>query len=129
MESLGDGPEPPYVELIVLIVLALLRTGHHPGVAAVAADGGGGLRLPGQLLQSLLPGGVVLAPLYWKTPAGGLDARFGEHLFHVVRAVLRDPVLLRNMRERVRFYRRPRAAARIVELVLAGQGVARERAS
>ena len=58
-----------------------------------------------------------------------LVAGSGAQLERVIRAVLRDPVLLRNMRERVRFYRRPRAAARIVELVLAGQGVARERAS
>ncbi|PYO33774.1 MAG: hypothetical protein DMD86_10035, partial [Candidatus Rokuibacteriota bacterium] len=58
-----------------------------------------------------------------------LVAGSGAQLERVIGAVLRDPVLLRNMRERVRFYRRPRAAARIVELVLAGQGVARERAS
>jgi UDP-N-acetylglucosamine:LPS N-acetylglucosamine transferase len=58
-----------------------------------------------------------------------LVAGSGAQLERVIGAVLRDPVLLRNMRERVRLYRRPRAAAQIVELVLAGQGVARERAS
>ncbi len=58
-----------------------------------------------------------------------LVAGSGAQLERVIRAVLRDPVLLRNMRERVRLYRRPRAATQIVGLVLAGQGVARERAS
>ncbi|HEV8436564.1 MAG TPA: glycosyltransferase [Methylomirabilota bacterium] len=58
-----------------------------------------------------------------------LVASSGAQLQRVVGSAVRDPVLLRNMRERIRVYRRPRAAADIVELVLAGQGVARERAS
>ena len=47
----------------------------------------------------------------------------------IYRAALRDPVLLRNIRERIRSYRRPQAAAEIVEMVLTGRGLARERAS
>jgi len=58
-----------------------------------------------------------------------LVASSGAQLQRVIGAALRDPVLLRNIRERVRRYRRPRAAAEIVEIVLAGRGLARERAS
>jgi processive 1,2-diacylglycerol beta-glucosyltransferase len=58
-----------------------------------------------------------------------LVARSGAQLQRVIGAALRDPVLLRNMRERIRLYRRPRAATRIVELVLGRQSVARERVS
>ncbi len=50
-------------------------------------------------------------------------------LQRVIGAALRDPVLLRNIRERIRLYRRPQAARDIVDLILARQGVARERAS
>ena len=58
-----------------------------------------------------------------------LVASSGAQLQRVIGAALRDPVLLRNMRERIRLYRRPHAASRIVDLVLAAPGVARERAS
>jgi processive 1,2-diacylglycerol beta-glucosyltransferase len=58
-----------------------------------------------------------------------LVAGSGAQLQRVIAAALRDPVLLRNMRERIRTYRRPRAAQDIAELVLAGCGAARERAS
>jgi processive 1,2-diacylglycerol beta-glucosyltransferase len=58
-----------------------------------------------------------------------LVASTGAQLQRVIGAALRDPVLLRNMRERIRIYRRPHAASQIVQLVLTGQGVARERAS
>jgi hypothetical protein len=58
-----------------------------------------------------------------------LVAGSGAQLQRVIAAALRDPVLLRNMRERIRAYRRPRAAEEIVELVLARRGVARSRAS
>jgi processive 1,2-diacylglycerol beta-glucosyltransferase len=64
------------------------------------------------------------------TMAGvALVARSGAQLQRVIGAALRDPVLLRNTRERIRIYRRPRAAAQVVELVLAGQSAAREQAS
>lgn len=58
-----------------------------------------------------------------------LVASSGAQLQRVVGAALRDPVLLRNVRERIRRYRRPGAAAEIVDLVLTGRGLARERAS
>jgi len=58
-----------------------------------------------------------------------LVASSGAQLQRVVGAALRDPVLLRNIRERIRAYRRPEAASEIVDLVLTGRGVARERAS
>jgi processive 1,2-diacylglycerol beta-glucosyltransferase len=58
-----------------------------------------------------------------------LVASSGAQLQRVIGAALRDPVLLRNIRERIRSYRRPRAAAAIVEMVLARRGFARERAS
>jgi processive 1,2-diacylglycerol beta-glucosyltransferase len=58
-----------------------------------------------------------------------LVASSGAQLQRVIGAALRDPVLLRNMQERIHLYRRPQAAAEIVEMVLTGQSVARERAS
>ncbi len=58
-----------------------------------------------------------------------LVASSAAQLQRVIGAALRDPVLLRNMRERIRLYRRPRAALEIVGMVLAGEGAARERAS
>jgi hypothetical protein len=59
----------------------------------------------------------------------GLVAGSGEQLRRVIAAVLRDPVLLRDIRERIAIYRRPRAAQDIVELVLDDEKLARERAS
>ena len=58
-----------------------------------------------------------------------LVASSGAQLQRVVAAALRDPVLLKNIRERIRRYRRPRAAEEIVQMVLTGLGLARERAS
>jgi processive 1,2-diacylglycerol beta-glucosyltransferase len=58
-----------------------------------------------------------------------LVARSGAQLQRVIGAALRDPVLLRHIRERIRLYRRPHAARQVVELVLGGEGAARERAS
>src|SRR5262249_56252362 len=51
-----------------------------------------------------------------------LVAGSGAQLQRVISAALRDPLLLRNMLERIRLYRRPGAAKAIVELVLAGRG-------
>ena len=59
----------------------------------------------------------------------GLVAGSGAQLRRVIAAALRDPVLLRDIRERIRLYRRPCAAQDIVGLVLGDQRVARERAS
>jgi hypothetical protein len=56
-------------------------------------------------------------------------ASSGAQLQRVVGAALRDPVLLRNVRERIRLYRRPHAAAEIVRSVLSADSVAQERAS
>lgn len=58
-----------------------------------------------------------------------LVASSGAQLQRVIGAALRDPMLLKNMRERIRLYRRPQAAAHIVDMVLTGRGLARERAS
>jgi processive 1,2-diacylglycerol beta-glucosyltransferase len=58
-----------------------------------------------------------------------LVASSGAQLQRVIGAALRDPVLLRNIRDRVRIYRRPDAARDIVEMVLTGRAVAQERAS
>jgi processive 1,2-diacylglycerol beta-glucosyltransferase len=58
-----------------------------------------------------------------------LVASSGAQLQRVVGAAVRDPVLLRNIRDRIKTYRRPRAAGNIVEQVLAGRDRARERAS
>jgi processive 1,2-diacylglycerol beta-glucosyltransferase len=58
-----------------------------------------------------------------------LVASEGAQLRRVIGAALRDPVLLRNMRERIDAYRRPAAAAETVELVLDGEAAAQERAS
>jgi processive 1,2-diacylglycerol beta-glucosyltransferase len=58
-----------------------------------------------------------------------LVARSSAQLRRVIGAALRDPLLLRNMRERIRLYRRPRAAAHVVRLALEAPALARERAS
>ncbi len=50
-------------------------------------------------------------------------------LQRVIGAALRDPGLLRSIRERIRLYRRPRAAEHIVDLILGGRAIRRERAS
>jgi processive 1,2-diacylglycerol beta-glucosyltransferase len=58
-----------------------------------------------------------------------LVARSDAQLHRVIAAALRDPVLLRNIRDRVRLYRRPQAARTIVDLVLSTSALAKERAS
>ena len=50
-------------------------------------------------------------------------------LHRVIVSALRDPVLLRNMRERIRLYRRPQAAGTMVEMVLGRARRERELAS
>jgi hypothetical protein len=47
----------------------------------------------------------------------------------VIAAALRDPGLLKSIRDRIRLYRRVRAAEEIVDLVLGDRKLARERAS
>ena len=58
-----------------------------------------------------------------------LVARSDAQLHRVIAAALRDPVLLRNIRDRVRLFRRPQAARTIVDLVLTASILAKERAS
>jgi processive 1,2-diacylglycerol beta-glucosyltransferase len=58
-----------------------------------------------------------------------LVARSDAQLHRVIAAALRDPVLLRNIRERVHLYRRPQASRTIVDLVLSTSALAKERAS
>ena len=59
----------------------------------------------------------------------GLVASSGAQLQRVIVAALRDPGLLRSIRDRIRLYRRVHAAAEIVGLVLGDGRLARERAS
>ena len=59
----------------------------------------------------------------------GLLARSPGELDRVLRAVLGDPVLLRSLRERIRGYRQPQAARRVLEVVLDGGEARAERAS
>jgi processive 1,2-diacylglycerol beta-glucosyltransferase len=58
-----------------------------------------------------------------------LVARSDAQLHRVIVAALRDPVLLRNIRDRVRLYRRPQAARTIADLVVTTSALAKERAS
>ena len=58
-----------------------------------------------------------------------LVASTEAQLHRVIAAALRDPGLLRNMRDRIRLYRRPQAARAIVEAVLGAGRMARELAS
>ncbi|HWN90592.1 MAG TPA: glycosyltransferase [Verrucomicrobiae bacterium] len=58
-----------------------------------------------------------------------LVAGSGAQLQRVIGAALHDSGLLRSIRERIRLYRRPYAAEHIVDLVLGGRAVRRERAS
>lgn len=58
-----------------------------------------------------------------------LVASSEAQLHRVIAAALRDPGLLRNIRDRIRLYRRPQAARAVVDLVLEAGRVARELAS
>jgi processive 1,2-diacylglycerol beta-glucosyltransferase len=58
-----------------------------------------------------------------------LVAGSGAQLQRVIGAALGDSGLLRSIRERIRLYRRPYAAEHIVDLILGGRAVRRERAS
>jgi processive 1,2-diacylglycerol beta-glucosyltransferase len=58
-----------------------------------------------------------------------LVASSEAQLHRVIVAAMRDPGLLRNIRDRIRMYRRPQAARRIVDLTLGAGNVARELAS
>jgi len=109
---------------------------HFMAAADFLVTKAGGLTLGEALAAELpvicfgsLPGQEARNERFAAMAGVALVASSGAQLQRVIGAALRDPILLRNMRERIRLYRRPRAAAQIVELVLAGHGVARERAS
>lgn len=59
----------------------------------------------------------------------GLVAGSAAQLQRVIAATLRDPGLLRSIRDRTRLYRRPQAARDIVALALGDERLAGERAS
>jgi processive 1,2-diacylglycerol beta-glucosyltransferase len=66
----------------------------------------------------------------WAAMAGiGLVARSDAQLHRVIAAALRDPGLLRHMRDRIRLYRRPDAAETVAALVLERGERARRHAS
>jgi processive 1,2-diacylglycerol beta-glucosyltransferase len=96
----------------------------------------GGLTLAEALAAELpvicfgsLPGQETRNERFAAMSGVGLVAGSGAQLQRVIAAALRDPVLLRDIRERIGLYRRPRAAQDIVGLVLGEQRLARERAS
>ncbi|HEV2056994.1 MAG TPA: glycosyltransferase [Methylomirabilota bacterium] len=96
----------------------------------------GGLTLAEALAAELpvicfgsLPGQEARNERFAAMTGVGLVAGSGAQLQRVIAAALRDPVLLRDIRERIGLYRRPRAAQDIVGLVLGDQRLARERAS
>lgn len=97
---------------------------------------GGGLTIGEALAAELpvicfgsLPGQEARNERFAAMAGVALVASSGAQLQRVIGAALRDPMLLKNMRERIRLYRRPQAAAHIVDMVLTGRGLARERAS
>ena len=96
----------------------------------------GGLTLAEALAAELpvicfgsLPGQETRNERFAAMSGVGLVAGSGAQLQRVIAAALRDSVLLRDIRERIGLYRRPRAAQDIVGLVLGDQRLARERAS
>jgi processive 1,2-diacylglycerol beta-glucosyltransferase len=96
----------------------------------------GGLTLAEALAAELpvicfgsLPGQEARNERFAAMAGVGLVAGSGAQLQRVIAAALRDPVLLRDIRQRIGLYRRPRAAQDIVGLVLGDQKLARERAS
>jgi len=96
----------------------------------------GGLTLAEALAAELpvicfgsLPGQETRNERFAAMSGVGLVAGSGAQLQRVIAAALRDPVLLRDIRERIGLYRRPCAAQDIVGLVLGEQRLARARAS
>ena len=88
----------------------------------------GGLTLAEALAAELpvicfgsLPGQEARNERFAAMAGVGLVAGSGAQLQRVIAAALRDPVLLRDIRERIGLYRRPRAAEDIVALVLGDQ--------
>jgi processive 1,2-diacylglycerol beta-glucosyltransferase len=109
-------------QLMAAVDLVVTKAGGLTLAEAMAAE------LPVICFGSL-PGQEARNERFAAMAGVALVASSGAQLQRAIGAALRDPVLLGNIRERIRTYRRPGAAADIVELVLAGRGVARERAS
>lgn len=106
------------------------------GAADFLVSKAGGLTLSEALAADLpvicfgsLPGQEARNERFAAMAGVALVASSEAQLHRVVAAALRDPVLLRNIRDRIRVYRRPDAAQAIVEQVLATPVPARERAS
>jgi processive 1,2-diacylglycerol beta-glucosyltransferase len=106
------------------------------GAADCLVSKAGGLTLSEALAADLpvicfgsLPGQEARNERFAAMAGVALVASSEAQLHRVVAAALRDPVLLRNIRDRIRVYRRPGAAQAIVEQVLATPVPARERAS
>jgi len=96
----------------------------------------GGLTLAEALAAELpvicfgsLPGQEARNERFAAMAGVGLVAGSGAQLQRVIGAALRDPGLLRSIRDRIRLYRRIHAAKEIVGLVLGDGRLARERAS
>jgi processive 1,2-diacylglycerol beta-glucosyltransferase len=96
----------------------------------------GGLTLAEALAAELpvicfgsLPGQEARNERFAAMAGVGLVAGSGAQLQRVIAAALRDPGLLKSIRDRIRLYRRVRAAEEIVDLVLGDRRLARERAS
>ena len=91
-EDRGDGFKALDVEGAVLVRWPHVRTGHDPGEGAGHADGCGGVSEARQSREVALPLDVRLAPLDWQAECGGTNARLGEGLFQLRRALLFDQV-------------------------------------
>jgi len=106
------------------------------GAADFLVSKAGGLTLAEALAAELpvicfgsLPGQEARNERFAAMAGVALVASSEAQLHRVIVATLSDSVLLRGIRERIRGYRRPRAARTIVDLVLTEAAAAREQAS
>ena len=106
------------------------------GAADFLVTKAGGLTLGEALAADLpvisfgsLPGQETRNERFAAMAGVALVAGSEAQLHRVIVAALRDPVLLRDIRDRVRLYRRPQASRTIVDLVLSTAVLAQERAS
>ena len=106
------------------------------GAADFLVTKAGGLTLAEALATELpmicfgsLPGQEARNERFAAMAGVALVASSDAQLHRVIAAALRDPVLLRNIQDRIRVYRRPQAARTIVDLVLTQPDAARVRAS
>jgi len=106
------------------------------GAADFLVTKAGGLTLAEALATELpmicfgsLPGQEARNERFAAMAGVALVASSDAQLHRVIAAALRDPVLLRNIQDRIRLYRRPQAARTIVDLVLTQPDAARVRAS